>query len=67
MNYAHLQLEERKEHLFVWLNRPEVHNAFNDELIAEAIDLFSTVDTPSAVPRASCSRAPARTSARART
>jgi len=25
----------------VMLNRPEVHNAFNDELIAEAIDLFS--------------------------
>jgi len=29
--------------LTVTLNRPDVHNAFNDELIAEAIDLFSTI------------------------
>ena len=30
--------------LTVSLNRPEVHNAFNEELIAEAIDLFSSID-----------------------
>src|SRR5438045_6941360 len=37
--------------VFVTLNRPEVHNAFNDELISEAIDLFGSIG----------SRAPART------
>ena len=31
--------------LTVTLNRPDVHNAFNDELIGEAIDLFSSLDT----------------------
>ena len=34
--------------LTVTLNRPDVHNAFNDELIAEAIDLFSNIDTNAA-------------------
>jgi len=34
--------------LNVSLNRPEVHNAFNDELIAEAIDLFSNIDPDAA-------------------
>src|SRR5437763_1606767 len=29
--------------VFVTLNRPEVHNAFNDELISEAIDLFGSI------------------------
>jgi methylglutaconyl-CoA hydratase len=35
-----LIVEERDEVLYVTLNRPDVHNAFNDELIAEAIDVF---------------------------
>jgi len=30
--------------LTITLNRPDVHNAFNDELIGEAIDLFSSLD-----------------------
>ncbi|MEA2490451.1 MAG: methylglutaconyl-CoA hydratase [Acidobacteriota bacterium] len=34
--------------LTVTLNRPDVHNAFNDELIGEAIDLFSSIDTSAA-------------------
>ncbi|HEV3486764.1 MAG TPA: enoyl-CoA hydratase/isomerase family protein [Vicinamibacterales bacterium] len=34
--------------LTVSLNRPDVHNAFNDELIAEAIDLFSNIDSNAA-------------------
>ncbi|MEO8217106.1 MAG: enoyl-CoA hydratase-related protein [Acidobacteriota bacterium] len=42
MNYAHLLLEERGQDLFVWMNRPDVHNAFNDEMIAEFVDLFSS-------------------------
>jgi methylglutaconyl-CoA hydratase len=43
MAYKTLLVEERDGVVFVTLNRPEVHNAFNDELIAEAIDLFGTV------------------------
>jgi methylglutaconyl-CoA hydratase len=38
--YKTLLVEEAGGVLSVTLNRPEVHNAFNDELIAEAIDLF---------------------------
>ncbi len=41
--YKNLLVEERDGALYVTLNRPEVHNAFNDELIAEAIDLFRDV------------------------
>ena len=40
MTYKTLLVEEAGGVLSVTLNRPEVHNAFNDELIAEAIDLF---------------------------
>lgn len=35
-----LLIEERDGVLEVTLNRPDVHNAFNDELIAEVIDVF---------------------------
>ncbi|MGZ7033348.1 MAG: enoyl-CoA hydratase/isomerase family protein [Thermoanaerobaculia bacterium] len=44
MNYRTLLVEESAGALFVTLDRPEVHNAFNDELIAEAIDLFTNVE-----------------------
>ena len=44
MAYKTLQVELTNGVLNVTLNRPDVHNAFNDELIAEAIDLFSTLD-----------------------
>ena len=40
-NYKTLLVEQADGILTVTLNRPDVHNAFNDELIAEAIDLFS--------------------------
>lgn len=39
--YNTLLLEERDGVLHVTLNRPEVHNAFNDELIAEMVDLVA--------------------------
>ena len=48
MAYNTLQVELRDGVLTVTLNRPDVHNAFNDELIAEAIDLFSNIDTEAA-------------------
>lgn len=40
MAYKTLLVEESGGVLLVTLNRPEVHNAFNEELIAEAIELF---------------------------
>jgi methylglutaconyl-CoA hydratase len=43
--YKTLLVDEADGVLTVTLNRPEVHNAFNDELIAEAIEVFSTVAT----------------------
>lgn len=44
MSYKTLLVDLDGGVLSVTLNRPEVHNAFNDELIAEAIDLFSSID-----------------------
>jgi methylglutaconyl-CoA hydratase len=41
MSYSTLVVEERDDVMNVTLNRPDVHNAFNDELIAEAIDVFT--------------------------
>jgi methylglutaconyl-CoA hydratase len=41
MPYKTLLVDEADGVLTVTLNRPDVHNAFNDELIAEAIDVFS--------------------------
>jgi methylglutaconyl-CoA hydratase len=48
MDYKTLLLEEADGVLTVTLNRPDVHNAFNDELIAEAVDLFGGIATSSA-------------------
>jgi methylglutaconyl-CoA hydratase len=44
MDYKNLVVREDGGVLSVALNRPEVHNAFNDELIAEAIDVFQSID-----------------------
>jgi methylglutaconyl-CoA hydratase len=44
MAYNTLLVDLKEGVLTVTLNRPDVHNAFNDELIAEAIDLFSSID-----------------------
>ncbi|MFZ2494140.1 MAG: enoyl-CoA hydratase-related protein [Thermoanaerobaculia bacterium] len=44
MAYKTLVVEQANRVLTVTLNRPDVHNAFNDELIAEAIEVFSTID-----------------------
>jgi methylglutaconyl-CoA hydratase len=43
MTYNTLLLDESDGILTVTLNRPDVHNAFNDELINEAIDLFQGI------------------------
>jgi methylglutaconyl-CoA hydratase len=41
MDYKTIRVEVTADVIHVILNRPAVHNAFNDELIGEAIDLFS--------------------------
>src|SRR5438477_9433916 len=43
MTYKTLLVDETDGVVFVTLNRPDVHNAFNDELISEAIDLFESL------------------------
>jgi len=43
MAFKTLLVEENGGVLSVTLNRPDVHNAFNDELIAEAIELFEGI------------------------
>ena len=45
VTYKTLLVDETDGVLSVTLNRPDVHNAFNDELISEAIELFSGIDT----------------------
>lgn len=48
MAYKTLDVSLADDVLTVTLQRPDVHNAFNDELIAEAIDVFSNLDAASA-------------------
>jgi methylglutaconyl-CoA hydratase len=48
MTYNTLSIDEGDGVLTVTLNRPEVHNAFNDELISEAIDLFQNIGSRAA-------------------
>jgi methylglutaconyl-CoA hydratase len=43
MAYKTLLVDETDGVVFVTLNRHDVHNAFNDELISEAIDLFGSL------------------------
>ena len=45
MTFTTLQIEERESILYVTLHRPDVHNAFNDVLIAEAIELFESLES----------------------
>jgi methylglutaconyl-CoA hydratase len=43
-NYSHLQIEQRGAVRWVWLNRPDVRNAFNAALIAEISQAFADVE-----------------------
>jgi methylglutaconyl-CoA hydratase len=48
-NYRHVEIEQRGAVRWLWLNRPEVRNAFNDALIAEIAAAFAEVEaTPQA-------------------
>ncbi len=44
-NYETLEIELNDSICTVWLNRPDVHNALNQELIAELIDSFEHINS----------------------
>lgn len=44
MNLKTLLVEEQRSVVSVTLNRPDVHNAFNDELIREASEVFTSLE-----------------------
>jgi methylglutaconyl-CoA hydratase len=48
-DYQHLRLVRRGIAAYVMLARPEVHNAFNERLIAELRDVFTLVDADDSV------------------
>lgn len=43
MTYQHLLIEKQEQHAIIRLNRPELHNAFNEQLIAELTQAFRTL------------------------
>jgi methylglutaconyl-CoA hydratase len=43
-NYRHLEIEQRGPVRWLWLNRPDVRNAFNDALIVEISRAFADVE-----------------------
>lgn len=46
--YRHLEIEQRGAVRWLWLNRPEVRNAFNDALIAEIAHAFAHIEAHAA-------------------
>jgi methylglutaconyl-CoA hydratase len=46
--YRHLEIEQRGAVRWLWLNRPEVRNAFNEALIAEIARAFAEVESSAA-------------------
>ena len=43
-SYRHIEIEQRGAVRWLWLNRPDVRNAFNDELVAEIAAAFADVE-----------------------
>ena len=44
MTYSTLRVERREPTAWIWMNRSEVHNAFDEALIADLTAAFATVD-----------------------
>ena len=42
--YSTIEFEQQADLGIIWLNRPEIHNAFNEVMIQELIDCFETVN-----------------------
>jgi methylglutaconyl-CoA hydratase len=49
MNFDTLKIETRGAAAWVWMSRPEVHNAFDETLIAELTQAFGALDADPAV------------------
>lgn len=49
MNFKTIELERRDDLAVVWLNRPEIHNAFNEVMIEELIRCFEVINSLSEV------------------
>jgi methylglutaconyl-CoA hydratase len=47
-NYPHIEVEQRGAVRWLWLNRPEVRNAFNDALIADIARAFADIEADAA-------------------
>ncbi|MCK9401493.1 MAG: enoyl-CoA hydratase-related protein [Bacteroidales bacterium] len=43
-NYSTIEFEQQNDLGIIWLNRPEIHNAFNEVMIRELIDCFEAVN-----------------------
>lgn len=48
-DYQTLKIEEERGILTVWLNRPEIRNAFNDVLISELLTLFKELNSHNSI------------------
>jgi len=48
-SWQHLEIEDRGAVRWIWLNRPEVRNAFNDALISELAAAFAMVEAAAPV------------------
>ena len=46
--YQTLEIEMRRDVGVIWMNRPEVRNAFNETMIAELSAAFNALDADSA-------------------
>jgi methylglutaconyl-CoA hydratase len=46
-NYQHIEIDQRGAVRWLWLNRPEVRNAFNNVLIAEIAAAFAEIEASS--------------------
>lgn len=44
MDYRTLKIEPRGSSAWIWMSRPEIHNAFDETLIAELTHSFKTLD-----------------------
>lgn len=42
--YQTIEFEQKEDLGIVWLNRPEIHNAFNEVMISELIDCFESIN-----------------------
>jgi methylglutaconyl-CoA hydratase len=47
--YQTLKIERRGPSAWIWMNRPGVHNAFDESLIAELTDAFGALDAQEAI------------------